>query len=82
MFTNVDVSPINGITSYIMNNGDMLNKGFSISLNGYPVKTKNFRWYMSTYYSVNLNKVQTDDARNYNLNDYLNGPAVQYILFV
>ena len=54
----------------------MLNKGFSISLNGYPVKTKNFRWYMSTYYSVNLNKVQTDDARNYNLNDYLNGTAV------
>ena len=76
LFTNVDVSPINGITSYIMNNGDMLNKGFSISLNGYPVKTKNFRWYMSTYYSVNLNKVQTDDARNYNLNDYLNGTAV------
>lgn len=54
----------------------MTNKGFSISLNGYPVKTKNFRWYMSTYYSVNLNKVQTDDARNYNLNDYLNGTAV------
>ena len=76
LFTNVDVSPINGITSYIMNNGDMTNKGFSISLNGYPVKTKNFRWYMSTYYSVNLNKVQTDDARNYNLNDYLNGTAV------
>lgn len=76
LFTNVSVSPINGISSYVMNNGDMINKGFSVSLNGYPVKTKNFRWYMSTYYSVNLNEVQTDDIRNYTLNDYLNGSAV------
>lgn len=76
LFTSLSVSTINGVSSYVMNNGDMTNTGFSVDLSGYPVKTKNFRWYMSTYYSVNSNEVQTDDSRNFLLSDYLNGTAV------
>ncbi len=74
----IEVSSVNGVPGgvYNMNNGDMSNKGLSISLSGYPIRTKNFKWYLSTYYSVNLNKVQTEPIENYSMSDFLNGYAI------
>ena len=78
LISQIEVSSVNGVPSsvYNMNNGDMSNKGFSISLSGYPVRTDNFKWYLSTYYSINLNEVQTDPIENYTRTDMLNGYAV------
>ena len=77
-FTNVQVSSVNGVAghTYVMNGGDLNNNGYSISLSATPVKTKDFQWKFSTYYSGNFNKVQTKSVENYTLNDYLNGTAL------
>ena len=78
LISSIEVSSVNGVPGgvYNMNNGDMSNKGFSISLSGYPIQRKNFKWYMSTYYSINLNEVQTEPVENYTMGDFLNGYAV------
>lgn len=76
LFADIDVSPVNGVVSYKMNNGDMVNKGFSISLSGYPVRTKDIKWYTSAYYSVSRNTVKTEPVENYALSDYLSGKAI------
>ena len=75
-FTSVNVSSVNGISTYVMNGGDLENKGYTVQAMGVPVKLKNFRWNVSAYASVNLNTVQTNTAQNYTLNDYLNGTAL------
>ena len=77
-FTDVRVSSVNGVANhaYVMNGGDLKNSGYSISLSATPVKTKDFQWKFSTYYSGNFNKVQTASVESYTLNDYLNGTAL------
>ncbi|MFR1240547.1 MAG: TonB-dependent receptor domain-containing protein [Butyricimonas faecihominis] len=77
-FTDVRVSSVNGVVNhaYVMNGGDLKNSGYSISLSATPVKTKDFQWKFSTYYSGNFNKVQTASVESYTLSDYLNGTAL------
>ena len=75
-FTDVNVSSVNGISTYVMNGGDLENKGYSVQVSGIPVKAGSFRWNLSGYASVNLNTVQTNTAQNYTLSDYLNGTAL------
>ena len=76
VFADIDVSTVNGVSSYKMNNGDMDNRGFSISASGDPVQTKDLKWHLSTYYSVNRNTVKTEPIENYNINHYLSGTAI------
>jgi len=76
VFSYVNVAPTNGITSYLMNNGNLENIGYSISLSATPVKINDFSWRLSTSYSANKNTVKTDAVENYELNDYLSGEAV------
>lgn len=75
-FTTVKVSSVNGLASYLMNGGDVINNGYSISLSAKPIKTKDFEWQLSTYYSGNLNKVKSETVEAYTLSDYLNGTAL------
>lgn len=75
-FARINVSTINGFGSFQMNNGDIENKGFSFTLSGYPVKTKDWTFYLSTQYSWAANTVKTNTSESYNLNDYLNGTAI------
>lgn len=77
-FTDVKVSSVNGVPghTYVMNGGDLKNSGYSVSLSATPVKTENFQWLFSTYYSGNFNKVQTKAVEKYTLDDYLNGTAL------
>ncbi len=51
------VSNASGISSTLINAGEVENKGFELMLNLMPVKTKNFRWDMTFNYSKNKNKV-------------------------
>lgn len=76
VFSWVNVAPTNGLTSYLMNSGDLENTGYSISLSATPVKVKDFSWRVSTSYSANKNKAQTDAVEKYELSDYLDGNAV------
>lgn len=75
-FNNVEVSPVNGVTQYVMNGSDIFNRGFSISLSAYPIKTRDWSWYISTNYSVVYNKVESKSANDHNLTDYLGGTAI------
>ncbi len=77
-FTTVQISSVNGVSghTYVMNGGDLNNSGYSISLSATPVKTENFQWKFSTYYSGNFNEVKTGSVENYTLSDYLNGTAI------
>ena len=76
-FARVDVSTINGMGSFQMNNGDIENKGFSFTLSGYPVRNRNdWTLYLSTQYSWAANTVQTNTSESYSLDDYLNGTAI------
>ena len=77
-FTNVKVSSVNGLpgNEYVMNGGDLKNNGYSISLMGIPVKTQDWQWSLSTYFSGNLNKVRSESVEKYTIDDYLSGTAL------
>lgn len=77
-FTTVRVSTVNGIlgNSYVMNGGDLMNEGYSVSLGGTPVRTPNFTWRTTTYFGGNFNQVKTNEVESYTIDDYLNGTAL------
>lgn len=71
-----NVSPINGTETFEMNGGDIYNTGFSLTLSGTPVLTKDWNWRLSSTLSWTRNRVSAKTATVYNLNDYLNGTAI------
>lgn len=60
----------------MMNNGSLKNVGYSVTLSATPVKINDFAWRISTSYSANKNKTQTDAVEKYELEDYLAGTAI------
>lgn len=74
-FTTIKSSTVNGVNKYVMNGADISNSGYSISLSGYIMKSRDFSWYMSTYYGGNFNSVDSKSVETYKYNDYLNGNA-------
>lgn len=75
-FAPVNVSTINGLNSYQMNNGDIENRGISFTLRGYPIKNQDWSWYLSTMYSYNKNTTKTKTSDIYSISNYLNGTAI------
>ncbi len=76
-FMNKNVSSVNGVTSYVINGGDVTNKGYSFDITATPIRTKNFRWTLSTSISKVINSVDTrPDAQTYDLEDFLDGTAI------
>ena len=72
-----NISRVNGMASYVVNSGEITNKGFSVSLTVSPVYTDKVRWMMSTYYSNASNKVDSQSATDaYNLNNFLSGTVI------
>lgn len=53
----VAVSPTSGFTSFIINAGEIENKGIELSLTANPVRTKDFRWDINLNFSANKNRV-------------------------
>jgi len=53
----VSVSPTSGFTSFIINAGEIQNKGIELTLDANPVRTENFRWDVTLNFSANKNKV-------------------------
>ena len=74
---NKPISNVNGLTSYTVNSGEVINRGYNISLNLVPVKTRDFKWSLSTTISKTKNKLNTrPDAEQHELSDFLNGSAL------
>src|SRR5688572_3918063 len=53
----VSVSPTTGFTSFIINAGEIENKGVELQLNGTPVRSNDFSWDVSLVFSTNKNRV-------------------------
>lgn len=53
----VSVSPTSGFTTFIINAGEIENKGVELSLNANPVRSKDFNWDISLNFSANKNRV-------------------------
>ena len=71
------VSSVNGVSSYVINGGDVTNKGYSVDLTYNAIRNKNFRWTLSTSISKVINSVDSrPDAQTYDLGDFLNGSAL------
>lgn len=75
-FSPINVSSVNGVKQYTINNGDLSNSGYSISLYATPLKVGEFKWSLSTYYSANFNEVKSGNVEKYTYRDYLNGTAL------
>lgn len=76
-FMTKTISSINGLTSYTVNSGEVINRGFNISVTATPVRTKNLQWIFSTSYSKTKNKMTTEPGQEtYELSNFLNGTAL------
>lgn len=76
-FMTKNVADINGVTSHTINGGDLENKGYNVDITVHPVKTKDWRWTLSTSFSENFNKINSrPDAQTYDYDSFLDGTAV------
>ena len=76
-FMSKTISDVNGYTSYIVNSGTVINKGFNFTLSATPIRLRNFYWILSGNISKVYNKVTTTPGgSSYELQDFLNGTAV------
>lgn len=73
------VASMNGLPtdSYKVNQGDIDNHGYNVSLTFLPVQTKDWFWSVSTSFSKTFNKMKSKpEANQYELTDFLNGSAL------
>jgi outer membrane receptor protein involved in Fe transport len=76
-FMTKKVSSVNGISSYVINGGDVTNKGYSFDVTFTPIRNANFRWTLSTSISKVINTIDSrPDAQTYDLQDFLDGTAL------
>ena len=76
-FMNKEVASMNGVDSYVINGGDVENKGYSVDITVLPFNRENLHWTISTSFSKNFNKVRNDpSSQTYDYQQFLNGTAV------
>lgn len=89
-FLSKQVSDINGVTDYVINSGDIENKGFEISFNFTPIKSSGdiggFRWDIDPQLGQIANTLLSKAVNNKTFNspegqeikfaDYINGSAL------
>ena len=76
-FMSKKISSVNGIESYVINGGDITNKGYSLDVTYIPIRNKNFRWTVTTSISKVFNTLDSrPDAQTYDLSDFLTGNAL------
>lgn len=76
MIVSRDVSVTTGSNSMTLNAGTIENKGFDISINATPVRTKDFTWNLSINGGKNINKVTDAGTSDLTYEEYLSGNAV------
>ena len=72
-----EISGVNGMTSYVINSGIIINSGYDISLTVNPIRKDYLRWYISTSFSRACNEINTQPgAEVFEYSDFLNGTAI------
>ncbi len=72
-----EISETNGMSSYVVNGGEILNSGYDFSFTVSPIKTEHLRWYISTSLSHVNNEVNSlPAAEQFECADFLDGTAV------
>jgi outer membrane receptor protein involved in Fe transport len=70
------ISGVNGLSSTVVNGGEIINTGYDLSLTTIPIKTKDFKWMLSASGSYTDNQINTlPAAEQYDYMDFLNGTA-------
>ena len=79
----VRVSSATGYTNEYLNAGSIRNKGIELSVNGTPVRTKDFNWNIRVNFTHNANKVESlykdgsgNEAQNLNFGSFQNGESI------
>lgn len=76
-FMEKEISGVNGTNVYMVNGGEILNRGFNVSLTVSPIRTKGFRWSLSTSISKTFNRIETKPATdNYKVDNFLDGTVI------
>lgn len=75
---NLPVSSATGYRTFLVNAGQINNKGIEVQLNGSPIKTDNFKWDIDVNWSKNQNEVISlnGDSQNYLLASYQGGVSL------
>jgi len=72
-----NISRVNGMDSYTVNSGEIINKGYNVSLTVSPVYTDKVRWMLSTSISKSHNRIQSRPSTDeYDLANFLNGTVI------
>ena len=76
-FMTKEVASMNGVDSYVINGGDVENKGYSVDITVSPISRKDLYWTISTSFSKDKNTVKNDpSSQTYDYTEFLNGTAV------
>ena len=78
-FMDKQVASMNGLPtdSYKVNQGNIDNHGYNVSLTVLPLQTKDWFWSISTSFSRTFNKMKSKpEANQYELSNFLNGSAL------
>ena len=76
-FMSKKVATMNGVNSYTINGGDIENQGYSVSLTAIPIRNNDWNWVLSTSFSRDYNKVNSDpSSQTYEYTEFLNGTAL------
>jgi hypothetical protein len=77
------VSGATGYTAEYLNAGNVRNKGFELSLNGTPIRSKDFNWKINVNFTRNRNEVTAlfkdatgNEAQNLQLGSFQNGETL------
>lgn len=68
-----EVNPFSGWNNILINYGDMYNRGFELSLNAIPVKTKNVMWETTLNFGYNKNKLTNMEFSYPSVKAYVRG---------
>lgn len=72
-----NISRVNGLDAYTVNSGEIINKGYNVSLTVSPVNTSKVRWMLSTSISKSHNRIQSRPSTDeYDLSNFLNGTVI------
>ena len=55
----IDKPYASGISSYLINAGDIQNQGVELAISGVPIRTKDWEWKMNMTYTKNKNKIKS-----------------------
>lgn len=72
-----EITSTNGASSVVINNGDMENKGWELSLTSTPIHTRLVTWGLSFNTSKNYNKISNAQELSTTYENYLDGTIIR-----